>query len=79
MYSDYGITFDSGGSWSFNNDITKNVIIFGVDNSSSSHCGNRKNNFLVLGEVQFLKLMEDLVHQRKSLVLILVKQTQNFV
>ena len=27
-----------------------NVIIFGVDNSSSSHSDNRKNNFLILGE-----------------------------
>ena len=27
-----------------------NVIIFGVDNSLSSHADNLKNNFLVLGE-----------------------------
>ena len=37
--------------WSFGNDCARNVIIFGVDNSSSSHADNRKNNFLVLGEV----------------------------
>ena len=41
----YEITFDSTGSWSFNNDTARNVIIFGVDNSSSSHSDNRKNNF----------------------------------
>ena len=51
MYSGCGIIFDSAGSWSFNNDITRNVIIFGVDNSSSSHADNHNNNFLVLGEV----------------------------
>ena len=34
----------------FNNDTAINVIIFCVDNSSSSHAYNRKNNFLVLGE-----------------------------
>ena len=45
-----GITVDSAGSWSFDNDTARNVIIFGVDNSSSSHSGNWKNNFLVLGE-----------------------------
>ena len=28
----------------------KNVIIFGVDNSSSSHTDNRNNNFSMLGE-----------------------------
>ena len=48
VYSGYGITFDSTGLWSFNNDIARNVIIFGVDNSSSSHSNNHKNNFLVL-------------------------------
>ena len=34
----------------FGNDIFRNVLIFGVDNSSSSHSDNRKNNFLILGE-----------------------------
>ena len=50
VYSGYGITFDSAGSWSFDNDFARNVIIFVVDNSSSSHSDNRKNNFLTLGE-----------------------------
>ena len=50
LYSGYGITFDSAGSWSFDNDFARNVIVFGVDNSSSSHADTRKNNFLVLGE-----------------------------
>ena len=49
VYSGYGITFDSGGSWS-DNDFARNVVIFGVDNSSASHSDNRKNNFLILGE-----------------------------
>ena len=49
MYSGYGITFGSAGSWSFGNDFARNVVIFGVDNSSSSH-DNRNNNFLILGE-----------------------------
>ena len=47
VYSRYGITFDSGDSWSFDNDFARNVIIFGVDNSSPSHVDNRKNNFLM--------------------------------
>ena len=50
MYSGYGITFDSTGSWSLNNNTTRNVIIFGVHNDSSSHADNHKNNLLVLGE-----------------------------
>ena len=49
--SGYGITVDSAGLWSFDNDTARNVIIFGVDNSSSSHTDNRKNNFLMQREV----------------------------
>ena len=49
-YSGYGITFDSAGSWSFDNDFARNVIIFGADNSSLSHSDNHKNNFLILDE-----------------------------
>ena len=50
LYSGCGMTFDSADSWSINNDTARNAKIFGVDNSSSSHSDNRKNNFLVLGE-----------------------------
>ena len=50
VYSCYRITFDSGGSWSFVNDIARNVLFFSVYNSSSSHDDNHKNKFLVLGE-----------------------------
>ena len=56
MYSGYGITFDSAGSWSFDNDTARNVIVFGVDNCSSSHAENRENNFLVLGEGPTLRI-----------------------
>ena len=49
MYSRYGIKFDSLGLWSFDNGTTRNVIIFGVDSSLSSHVDNCKNNFLILG------------------------------
>ena len=38
------------GSWSFGNDFSRYVLIFGIDNSSSSHTNNPKNNFLVLAE-----------------------------
>ena len=44
--SEYGITFDSAGSWSLNNDTARNVIIFGVDNSLSYHSDNHKKIFL---------------------------------
>ena len=50
VYTGYEIAFDRAGSWSFENKFARNVVIFGVDNSSSYHADNRKNNFLVLGE-----------------------------
>ena len=50
MYNGYGIAFDGVGESSFNNGSARNVIIFNVDDNSSSHADNRKNNFLVLGE-----------------------------
>ena len=47
VYSGYGIAFGGKGTWNFGNDYAKNVTIFGVDNSSSSHADNHKNNFSV--------------------------------
>ena len=47
MYSSYGIWFDGKGSWSLNNDSAANFVIFGVDNTSTSHADNQKNEFLV--------------------------------
>ena len=37
-------------SWSFENDISRNIVIFGVDNSSKSNTDNQKNNFLLLSK-----------------------------
>ena len=48
-YSGYGIAFDGAGSWNFGNNLTRNVVIFGVDKSSSSYTDKCKNNLLVLG------------------------------
>ena len=45
MYNGYGMAINGAGSWSFSNDFPRNVIIFCIDNSSSSHTDNCKNNF----------------------------------
>ena len=78
MYTRYGVACHGTGSWKFGNDFTRNNIMFGVDKSSSSLVDNCKNNFLVLGEGMLMILMAALGQQSKSLVLILVKQIQNF-
>ena len=80
MYSGYGIIFDSTGSWSFDNDFSGNVMIFDVDNSSLFHSDNRKNNFLILGEGAAYAISESFGSpEKKLIILILLKQTQNFV
>ena len=43
-YSGYGIGFDRKGLFSIGNEVDRNVIIFGVDMSSSSHIDNKKKN-----------------------------------
>ena len=79
VYSGYGITFDSADFWGLDNDTAINVIIFGVDNSSSSHSDNRKNNFLIWGKGPTFRINGNLGSPEKILVLILLRQTQNFV
>ena len=50
-YSVYGIGFDWRSSFSFpGGGFGQNVLLFGVDMSSSSHIDNKKKNILVLGK-----------------------------
>ena len=45
IYNGRRIVFDEKGFWSFDNDTARNVIIFSIDNNSSSpHIDNPKNN-----------------------------------
>ena len=62
-------------SSSSGNDFSRNIVIFGVENSSSFHTNNRVNNFLVLGEEQ-----NDDVNGNASTILelTLVKRKLNF-
>ena len=49
-YSRNGIGFDRRGSFSFpGGGFGQNVLIFGVDMSSSAHIDNKKKDILVLG------------------------------
>ena len=68
---------NGAGLWNFDNDFAKNVVIFGVNNSSSFHTDNCKNNFLELGKSSTLVLMDFLVQKKIGLVLSLIKQGQN--
>ena len=51
IYSGYGIiTLHCTGSSNFDNKFARNVIIYKVDNNSSSHADNRMNNILVVSK-----------------------------
>ena len=64
----------SAGSWSFNNDFARKVIIFGADNSSLSHLDNHKDNFLILDEGAVYGITGSFGSPAKKLVLTLLKQ-----
>ena len=44
----YGKAFGVKGEYSFGNGFDRNVVIFSVDDNSSSHSDNRKNNFIFI-------------------------------
>ena len=50
-YSDYGIGYDRRSSFSFpSGGFGQNILIFGVDMSSSPHIDNKKKDILVRGK-----------------------------
>ena len=77
-YNGRGIAFHGEGSRSFGNDFATNVVIFGVENSLSSHTDNQKNNFLVFGAGLTQGINDSTGAAGKKLVLTLVKKIQNF-
>ena len=51
-YKGYGICFDEGGTFSKGNiNNGRNVLIFGVDESSLVHANNKANNIFVMGDL----------------------------
>ena len=63
----------------FYNDFAKNVIIHGVDNSSSSHSDNNKNNFLVLEEGSTDGINRSFGSPNKKFNINFTKGNKNFV
>ena len=79
-YNGQEIAFDEEGLSSFTYDFSRNVAIFYVDNSSSSHIDNWENKFLVLGKGPTDSITGSTGSTEKELVFtFLVKQIQNFV
>ena len=78
-YSGYGIPFDGKGEWSFGNDSAKNLIVFRVGNSPSSHTDGLQNGFLTLGEDPTFGFDESFGASEKTFDINFSKKRQNFV
>ena len=77
-YFGYGIGFDRQSSFSIGNETGKNVIIFGVDMSSSTKIDNRKKDILILGKGPTQGL-ESTLSAEKMYSTNFTKKIQNFV
>ena len=78
-YKGYDICFDEGGTFSKGNiNNGRNVLIFGVDESSLVHANNKANNIYVMGDL-FAQGINDRLRctQKKCTAKILVKQGKN--
>ena len=77
-YFGHGIGFDRKTTFSIGNETGKNVIIFGVDMSSSSKIDNRKKDILILGKGPTQGL-ENTLSAEKMYSINFTKKIQNFV
>ena len=77
-YSGYGIGFDRRESFSFPGSIFgQNLLIFGVDMSSSTHIDIKKKDILVLG-IGLTQGLEHTLTAEKCILLILLLTIINF-
>ena len=63
---------------SFGNRFTRNVIVFGFNNSSSSHSDNLKNNFSILSESLTYSINGSLGSPRKKYSINFTKENTQF-
>ena len=79
-YEGYGICFDSESSFSFGNRINaKNEIIFGVNNSNSSHSTNKTQNSYVLGKDFVQGINNTIIYAEKIYKTNFTEQSEEFV
>ena len=65
-YKGYGICFDEGGIFSKGNiNNGKNVIIFGVHESSLVHANNKANNIYVMGDLFVHRINDTTLYAEK--------------
>ena len=76
----YGTEFDSRGTFLIpDGSFAQNVIIFGVDVSSSVHIDNKTKNILVLGNGPTQGLDDTTLTTEKNIQLLLLKAIHDFI
>ena len=77
-YSGFGIGFSSEFSLP-DSSVGKNIVIFGVDMSSSVHVDNKKKDILIIGKGPSQGLDNTTLKQKLNIQLIFQDQIENFV
>ena len=78
VYTGCGIAFYGKSEWSLGNYSTRNIVTFWVDNSASSHAGNLKNEFLILGEGPTFVINESFSTSEKKFGINVIKAKRKF-
>ena len=79
-YKGYGISFDEGGSFSKENISNgKNVLIFGVDESSLVHANNKANNIYFMGNLFVQGINDTKLYAKKICSQIFTQASKKFV
>ena len=79
-YEGYGICFDEGGTFTSGNVTNgRNVLIFGVNMSFSSHSTNKANNIYVLGKDFVQGINDTTIYAEKNYKTNFTKPNKKFV
>ena len=78
VYTGCGIAFYGKSEWSLGNYSTRNIVTFWADNIASSHAGNLKNDFLILGEGPTFVINESFSTSEKKFGINVIKAKKKF-
>ena len=77
-YKVYGTCFDEGGTFSKGNiNSGRNVVIFGVHESSLVHANNKANNIFVMGDLFVQGINNTTLYAENYVVKILLNQVKS--
>ena len=79
-YKGYGICFDEGGTFSMGNiNNGRNILIFGVEESSVVHSNNKANNIYVMGDGIVQEINDTTLYAEKTCSQNFTQSSKKFV